>query len=54
MRAILECSEDVHLLIKKKQIELKEKYGRKVEMQEITNVAISAGIDAIDDEYSSR
>ena len=47
--AILECSENIHNMILKKQLELKEKYGSKPYIRDMVDVAIEAGIDEIED-----
>lgn len=46
---ILECSEDIHILILKKQLELKERYGNKPYIKDMVDAAIEAGIDEIED-----
>lgn len=46
--AILECSENIHNMILKKQLELKEKYGSKPYIKDMVDVAIEAGIDEIE------
>ena len=49
MTKVLEVSDEVHVLIKQKQLDLLEKYKIPFVMQTITNTAITEGINSVDE-----
>lgn len=52
--AILECSDDTHMKILKKQLELKEKYGNKPYIKDMVDIAINKGIDSVEEELGLK
>lgn len=48
-KVIIECSEDTRMMILKKQLEFKEKYGSKPYIKDMVDIAIEAGIDEIEE-----
>lgn len=52
--AILECSDNTHMKILKKQLELKEKYGNKPYIKDMVDIAINKGIDSVEEELGLK
>jgi hypothetical protein len=46
----VQLSEDIHILIFKKRSEIYEKYGKKFDLKDIADAAISRGIDMVEEE----
>lgn len=49
MASVIKCGEDSHMLIKEKQIEIRKKYGKKFQLEEIADVAIQSGMDFVEE-----
>ncbi len=54
MSTVLEAYDDVHAIIVRKKLEIREKYGKKIDMVDITSAAIKRGIDKVDDELGLK
>ncbi len=50
MSTVLEADISVHALIVRKKLDIREKYGKKIDMVDITNAAIKCGIDKVEEE----
>ncbi len=50
MTIVLEVDESIHLLIAEKQMEIRKKYGKRIDMKQITNAVIKSAIDRAEEE----
>jgi hypothetical protein len=45
----VQVSEEIHLRMQKKKLEILEKYGKKVDIKDLADAAIVAGFDKIEE-----
>ncbi|MBZ5529582.1 MAG: hypothetical protein LAN71_17005 [Acidobacteriia bacterium] len=50
----VQVSEDIHLKMQKKKLEILEKYGRKFDIKDIADAAIISGFNRIEEELGLK